>query len=193
MAARSFADVRPVLSRALADIPSRLLQEAVASNWSLLAGLIAQRVGDEVAASGAQGLLSVWTKAVRLERACFARAHGRTTVVKGLVRSNDPDFRREYSALIFRVAEALSERVPRPEEVDAPPERLAPAAVAPFARLAELRRDTRVVVRDSATERCPRAGCGSKKISVKSFQTRSTDEAPTVASMCNDCGHRWRN
>jgi len=183
--------LRSRLMRYLVVVPSLSLANAIAANWCMLSGRIAARLcGDHPP----QVLFyASWSRAVQLERACYAAAYGRIAAAKGVVLSNDPDFRREYSCLLYRVAGALDERIPLPDQVDAPPEVLAPQAAGLYAQAARDRHNARIAFRDSATERCTRAGCGSKKISVQSVQTRSTDEAPTIMNRCNDCGHCWRS
>jgi len=185
------AAMRPRLAGYLAAVPSLSLAAAIAANWGMLAGRIAFRLA--VSHPPAVLFFASWSGAVRLERACFAAAHARVAAAKGTVMSNDPDFRREYSCLLYRVAGALDERVPLPSQVVDSPEELAPLAAGAFAAAARERQSARVAFRDSATEKCARAGCASKKISVKSVQTRSTDEAPTIMNLCNDCGHSWRS
>ncbi len=186
--AERIAALRQSLSGYLRAVPDSALRSAIASNWVTLGAKVAERLCRE------KNFLSLsWDKAVQLERACFAAAHRRLSVLKGVVISNDPDFRLEYASLVYRVAGALEERIPLVSQVAAPPEVLAPAAAGPFAEAAAERQQTKVAYKESATEKCRRPGCGSKKILVKSFQTRSTDEAPTITNHCQDCGHIWRS
>lgn len=171
------------LARRLSAVRSRRLARAMLGNVGLLAAAAARHFPP-----GRAREPQVYAYAA--EQQCYALAFASVAALKGAVRAADPEFRRSYSALVLRVLAALPRQFVPPDCVARPPAELSAAAAECAAAVAE-RQGVRVDFKDSLTESCRR--CGSKKITVRSYQTRSTDEAPTIANTCNSCGHFWRH
>lgn len=118
-----------------------------------------------------------------------------------IMTSSSSNYTSVYSSISYRIADLLRDpkcelilailegRIQARQVALIKQEIICPSILLAERREMELRRQQKLELKTSSVHVCKK--CNKRETLVREIQTRSSDEAPTLAIQCASCGHCW--